>query len=187
MFEAEMELSDQMSYKANNLDTEDRTGVVHVESLFRYAMFLTRNRNEAEDLVQETFLRSLKSRNILMAATNLEGWLFVVLRNVWFNQLRAQRNSPIDVPLEAASPDSLVDTSISSCEQLEKDEEEEQVRAAIRQLPHRFREIIVLREYEDLSYKQIGAVLNIPQGTVMSRLRRARRKLLHLLSNSIMP
>jgi RNA polymerase sigma-70 factor, ECF subfamily len=156
----------------------------HIDGLYGYAMVLTRNRTEAEDLVQETYLRALKAKDSLREGSNVKSWLFTILRNVWLNQLRRWRTAPEIVDLDADEGTASVSASVP------KDPhslyvtkiEREQVRAAIQQLNVQFREIIMLREYEELSYEEIASVLNCPAGTVMSRLARARSRLRALLS-----
>ena len=164
----------------------DGTGYVqgmlleNIDGLYSYALILTRNRAEAEDLVQETCLRAIQAIERLRAGSNMKGWLFTILRNVWFNQLRKWRYSPPMIGIEAG--DSIADPSKDSHDLYVSKVEAEQVRAAIQKLPVDFREIILLREYEELSYQQIASVLDCPVGTVMSRLGRARAKLRALLN-----
>lgn len=156
----------------------------YVDGLYSYALVLSRDRTEAEDLVQETCLRAIRAMGSLRPDSNAKGWLVTILRNIWFNQLRQWRTArevvELDLQVDGANraADSRKDphaTYVSNIEQ-------EQVRTAIQQLPVEFREVIILREYEDLSYQEIAAVLECPLGTVMSRLARARSKLRDLLS-----
>jgi RNA polymerase sigma-70 factor (ECF subfamily) len=156
----------------------------YLDGLYGYAMALSRNSAEAEDLVQETCLRALRAIGRLRDDGSVKSWLFTILRNIWFNHLRQRRTAPDLVELDAdgngihepadAAPDPLTGYVNTF--------EREQVRAAIQRLPLEFREIIILREYEELSYQEIATLLNCPQGTVMSRLSRARSKLRALLS-----
>jgi RNA polymerase sigma-70 factor, ECF subfamily len=171
--------------KSNNSYTEDHGCLIYIEALFRYAMVLTGNRTDAEDLVQETYFRSLRTREGFVAGINRKSWIFAILRNAWLNQPRERRDPPVATLLDGATADCIVETSIDSHERLEKLQQREHVQEAILKLPLYFREVVILREYEDLSYEEIAAVLDIPQGTVMSRLRGARVKLLHLLSNNL--
>jgi RNA polymerase sigma-70 factor (ECF subfamily) len=155
----------------------------YMDGLYGYAMVLTRNSAEAADLVQETYIRAIPAMGTLRADSSLKGWLFTILRNIWLNQLRERRTAPKTLELDAdpaiaavavePSPDPLA-TYVSKTEI-------ERVRAAIQQLPLEFREIVILREYEELSYQNIASLLECPVGTVMSRLARARSKLRTLL------
>jgi RNA polymerase sigma-70 factor, ECF subfamily len=150
----------------------------YIDHLFRYAMVLSRNRAEAEDLVQETYVRALDALDRLQPGSNVKAWMFTILRNVWRNQLRSQRAAPNTVELDgehaatSKDPYAVLVTNI----------EGELVREAIRQLPDEAREIILLREYEDMSYQEIADLLDCPLGTVMSRLGRARARLRILIS-----
>ena len=156
----------------------------HLSSLYGYAMTLTRDHTTAEDLVQETYLRGVRAFDRLLPGSDLKRWLFTIMRNTWFNELRHARLGPkfIDLEIDEGStmdfPDSggnnphvIFMRKITSAE----------VRAAIESLPVLYREVVVLRDLEDFSYQQIADVLGCPVGTVMSRLGRAREKLRLLL------
>ena len=159
------------------------TFLVHMDGLYSYAMVLTRNPAEAADLVQETYLRALKAQDSLRPDGNLKSWLFTILRNIWLNQVRHERVAPRIIELETGEGivELAVETAKDPHAQYVSKIEQEQVRQAILQLPEEFREVVILREYEDLSYQEIANVLNCPAGTVMSRLARARSKLRALL------
>jgi RNA polymerase sigma-70 factor (ECF subfamily) len=163
------------------------TGIEHVDGLYGYALVLTRNHVEAEDLVQETYVRAMQAMERLRAGSNMKAWLFTILRNIWFNQLRKRRNGPqiveIDVGGDAAN--SIIEPSKDSYDLYVSKMETEQVRAAIQELSVELREIVLLREYAELSYLDIATVLDCPVGTVMSRLARARANLRALLSNTL--
>jgi RNA polymerase sigma-70 factor (ECF subfamily) len=156
----------------------------YLDGLYGYAMVLSRNSAEAEDLVQETCLRALRGMDGLRSNDSAKSWLFTILRNIWLNQLRHRRTAPELIELDAdgsgaSEPaDSTQDPHADYVSQAQR----EQVRVAIQQLPVEFREIIILREYEELSYQEIAALLECPPGTVMSRLARARSKLRELLA-----
>jgi RNA polymerase sigma-70 factor (ECF subfamily) len=154
-----------------------------MDGLYAYAMVLSRNPAMAADLVQETYLRALKAKESLRPDSNVKSWLFTILRNIWLNHLRHERAGPKLAELD--SDENLADVSIASPHDLYvRNLQREQVRTAIQQLPIEFREIIILREYEELSYSEIANVLQCPMGTVMSRLARARSRLGDLLSVS---
>jgi len=156
----------------------------YIDGLFGYAMVLTRNPAEAADLVQETYVRALKARASLRPGSNVKSWLFTILRNIRLNQLRHERTAPDIVELEAHQDiaDVAIETAKDPHARYVSEMEQEMVRKAIQQLPAEFREIIILREYEELSYQEIAALLDCPAGTVMSRLARARSKLRLMLS-----
>jgi RNA polymerase sigma-70 factor (ECF subfamily) len=173
-----------MSWNYDGAGRADATGIEHLDGLYSYAMVLTRNRAEAEDLVQETYVRAIPAMGRLREGSNLKGWLFTILRNVWFNQLRKRRNGPemVEIELGDSIANSIAEPSKNSHDLYVSKMETEQVRAAIQELSVEFREIILLREYEELSYLEIATVLGCPVGTVMSRLARARAKLRASLS-----
>ena len=176
-----------MSWNHDGAGQGDATGIEHLDGLYSYAMVLSRNRAEAEDLVQETYVRAIQAMGRLRAGSNMKGWLFTILRNIWFNQLRKRRNGPqmVEIEAEEGVANSIVEPSKDSHELYVSKMEAKQVQAAIQELSVESREIIMLREYEDLSYQEIASVLDCPLGTVMSRLGRARAKLRALLSKTL--
>lgn len=162
----------------------NREALEHLDALFGYAMNLCRDRSDAEDLVQETYLRAARAANELSPDSNIKSWMFVIMRNAWLNQIRHKRSGPNFVELDTDK--SVVDFRdpesnphviyLRKLEQL-------QVREAIENLPDVYREIILLRDFEGFSYQEIATVLSCPAGTVMSRLGRARGKLREFLSS----
>lgn len=159
------------------------TALEHIDALYGYALTLARNKTEAEDLVQETYLRAVMAANQPAPEGNLKAWLFVIMRNAWLNIARHNQNRlrifevEVDEPVGVAS-DAASNPHVVYLRKLER----EQVRAAIEKLPDAYREIVVLRDLEGFSYHEIATVLNCPAGTVMSRLGRAREKLREALS-----
>lgn len=151
----------------------------YLDGLYSYSLVLSRNQAEAEDLVQETCLRALRAMARLRPDSNVKSWLFTILRNIWLNQLRQRKTAPdiVDLDADEHGANRAVDSSRDPHAAYVSDLEGEQVRRAIEQLPLEFREIILLREYEELSYEEIATMLQCPVGTVMSRLARARSKL----------
>jgi RNA polymerase sigma-70 factor, ECF subfamily len=170
-------------YKRDNSNEEDAVGLVYADSLYSYSMVLTRNRAEAEDLVQETFYRAIEAAASFKAGTNRKGWLFTILRNAWLNKLREGRSSMEVSLVDVDIADVAIDESMSAEGRLERLEQQNRVRKAIQQLPVAFREMILLREFEELSYKEIANLLGCAQGTVMSRLARSRAALRTILAS----
>jgi RNA polymerase sigma-70 factor (ECF subfamily) len=172
----------ERSYADNIMSTIDFSE--YLDGLYCYAFLLSRNRTQAEDLVQETCLRALRAMPRLRPDSNIKSWLFTILRNIWFNQLRQWRRAPEIVKLEpdGSGPIGVADTAKDPHTTYVNNIEQEQVRNAIQQLSIELREIIILREYEELSYQEIATVMECPLGTVMSRLARARSKLRDLLA-----
>jgi RNA polymerase sigma-70 factor (ECF subfamily) len=151
----------------------------YIDGLYSYAMVLARDPAMASDLVQETYLRAIRAKDGLREDSNVKSWLTAILRNIWLNQLRHLRSVPTFIALDAEETieEVVVDKSKDPYLQYVTKSEGERVREAIRQLPPEYREIILLREYEELSYQEIATLLNCPTGTVMSRLARARSRL----------
>jgi RNA polymerase sigma-70 factor (ECF subfamily) len=153
----------------------------HIDALYGYALVLTRNMTEAEDLVQDTYLRAASAAHQPDAGSNVKAWLFVIMRNAWLNQVRHRNSGPKFVELDTGGPqgDELQESPhVVYLRKLER----EQVQRAIESLPDAYREIVVLRDIEGFTYQEIATVLDCPAGTVMSRLGRARGKLRKLLS-----
>jgi RNA polymerase sigma-70 factor (ECF subfamily) len=168
---------------SNDAARFDENALLYVNGLYRYAMTLTRNGAEAEDLVQETYLRALRSFDQFPPDSNLKSWLFTILRNVWLNQVR---HSHSKTRVEINEP--VVDTGEFE-DKSSKDpfgshlieSKQAAVRKGIDNLPVAYREVILLRDFEGLSYGAIAQVLECPAGTVMSRLSRARETLKEML------
>ena len=150
----------------------EQEAMPHSADLFRVAMFLKRNRDAAEDLVQETMMQGLKSFHRYKMGTNCKAWLTTIMYNTHYKQLRKQTNLQLvedkeeliaqTVPFEASIPQHITD---------------EDVLQAIEKVPSTFREIVVLSDVEGFSYKEISSIMDIPMGTVMSRLHRGRKVL----------
>jgi RNA polymerase sigma-70 factor (ECF subfamily) len=156
----------------------------HIDALYRYGMVLSCNAAVASDLVQETYVRALNFRNKLRGDNNIKSWMFTILRNIWLNQPRRERSSPGLTERDCAEMMELAGgLQDDPHQQLMQKVETERVREAIHRLPDDFREVIFLREYEDLSYREIAELVGCPVGTVMSRLARARARLRNLLKD----
>lgn len=142
----------------------------HLDRAYRYARSLARDDNLAEDVVREAFVRALRSFH------NCHGdgraWLFAIVRNCWFDAQRT-RSRLVALPEDGEEPVDHDDPEI----QVARAEASSNLRSMIAALPEPFREVIVLRELEELSYKEIAVITAVPIGTVMSRLARARAML----------
>jgi RNA polymerase sigma-70 factor (ECF subfamily) len=151
------------------------------DQLYNLAHWLTGDRSDAEDLVQETFAKALKGFESFEEGTNLRAWMYRILRNTFLTSrsgLSAQNTTQLDEDMEAGELVADCTTPESVLLQLESTQE---VMDALESLPLGYREIILLSEMEELSYREISQVLVVPMGTVMSRLSRAR----HLLRNEL--
>jgi RNA polymerase sigma-70 factor, ECF subfamily len=160
--------------------TFSQAALEHIDALYGYAVTLTRDQTEAEDLVQETYLRAVRAFGQLVPNSNLKSWLFVIMRNAWLNQVRHTQSGPRFIELDNEQEDQTRwpdqrarDPYVVYLRKLERQE----IKQAIESLPAIYREIVVLRDIEGFSYQEIATLLGCPAGTVMSRLGRARDKL----------
>ncbi len=160
----------------------------HLDAAYDFARWLTRNDRNAEDVVQEACLRAFKSIDGFRG-DNGRAWLLAIVRNTYYTWFRKHQVEVLAVPFDedALSDDDLDlrDSSDSIEQTLQRGDASRLVNEAIERLPAAFREVVVLRELEDLSYKEIAAVAGIPLGTVMSRLARARKLLLEHLQPAV--
>jgi RNA polymerase sigma-70 factor, ECF subfamily len=155
-------------------------------SLYNLAQWLTQDRSEAEDLVQETYAKALKGFGSFQPGTNFRAWMYRILRNTFLTSrtgLKAARTVSLDdeddpqsvAPVTAETPESIL---LARADQ-------DAIQSALQQLPVAFREIILLCDVEEMSYREIAEALTIPIGTVMSRLARARKAMRQLLAEKV--
>jgi RNA polymerase sigma-70 factor, ECF subfamily len=150
-----------------------------LDRLYGAALRLTRNGADAEDLVQETYLRAFRSAHQYQPGTNLRGWLFTILHNTHLNQRRDRARNPVDVDSEAVElASNAADGPATPEEELLRATMDADLREALDELPEAFREAVWLRDVEQFSYDEIARIVQVPIGTVMSRISRGRR-LLH--------
>jgi len=157
----------------------EETVLPHLDAAFNYARWLTRNDADAEDVVQDACLRAMRFFSSLRHE-NARAWLLTIVRNTWYS--RASRRSPMSGEPSRATYQEPTDHSLDPEERLLQQHTVARVRAALEQLPADYREVLLLREIEGLSYKEIAEVLSVPMGTVMSRLARARERLMTVLN-----
>jgi RNA polymerase sigma-70 factor (ECF subfamily) len=141
----------------------------HADRLFRLAMWLERNRAEAEDLVQETLMQALQSFHRYKAGTNCRAWLVTILHHVRSNRRRASGRLTL-----VADVDDRIVSTVPSVPPIPEHLTDDDVLAALRAIPEPYQHVIVLCDVEELTYKEIAEALDIPMGTVMSRLHRGR-------------
>jgi RNA polymerase sigma-70 factor (ECF subfamily) len=151
--------------------------LAYVDQLYATALRLTRSPSDAEDLVQDTYLKAFRAAGQFRPGTNLKAWLFTILQNTFRNLRRDRGREPVDIdsetveraPVRADAPDPeqrLIAKTLDA-----------DLREALDALPPAFREAVWLRDVEDLTYADIAQVLDVPIGTVMSRISRGRRLL----------
>ena len=164
----------------------EEAALPHLNALFNLALNLTRNRKDAEDLVQETYLRAFRFFDSYQPGTHIKAWLFRILRNTFINRYRAARVRPEEVDFDKVelAYDTLVDQQFIENKQPPSPEKlvldgvlDEEVEQAMTALPEEYRSVVIMALVEELSYKEIAAALSIPLGTVMSRLHRGRKQL----------
>ena len=145
------------------------------DSLYNFASWLVHNKSNAEDLVQETYLKALRSFASFQPGTNFRAWMFRILRNTFLSSRSTlDQRMTVEIDSEDAIP-VLPVTSVTSESLLIARSRKNAVQNAIEQLPVIFREVLLLCDVEDASYREISEILSIPIGTVMSRLARARK------------
>lgn len=145
------------------------------ESLYNFAHWLTQNRENAEDLVQETYVKALKGFESFQRGSNFRAWMFQILKNTFLSS-RARLELRMTVPLSSEEMLTVLPTTSDTAESILVDRSRQDVvRRSIEQLPIIFREVILLCDVEEASYQEIADTLSIPIGTVMSRLARARK------------
>ena len=158
----------------------------HMASLYTAALRMTRNPADAEDLVQETYLKAYRAFATFKEGTNLKAWLYKILTNTFINSYRSRKRRPEQTELDDVEDLYLyrrlggleaVSLGRSAEEEVMEHFTEGDVKAAVEDLPEQFRMAVLLADVEGFSYKEIAEILDIPIGTVMSRLHRGRRAL----------
>ena len=147
------------------------------DRLYNFAHWLTQDRQEAEDLVQEIYVKALKGFSLFRPGTNFRAWIYQILRNTFLTSrtgLKSTATVPLDMESDQENLPAVSDTPESI---LLQRSDRQLVQEALGRLPLPYREVLLLCEFEEMSYQEISATLAIPIGTVMSRLSRARRAL----------
>ena len=161
----------------------EEVAMPHLDAAYNLARWFTRNDKDAEDIVQEAYLRALRHFGGFHGG-DARPWLLAIVRNTYYTWFRQNR-----VPERALDFDEEIYMQTSNDldpeMQLVREADSEMVRRALQSLSEEFREVIVLREFEELSYKQIADVVKVPVGTVMSRLARARGRLKQIITSDL--
>jgi RNA polymerase sigma-70 factor (ECF subfamily) len=164
----------------------ERIFLPHLDAAYDFARWLTRDERNAEDICQEAYLRAFKSLDSFEGESG-RAWLLAIVRNTFYSWFRKNKPDAAAVPFDedGTIAGAELEAPIESMDRiLQQRDARRVVNAALERLPQEFREAIVLRELEDLSYKEIAEVANVPIGTVMSRLARARKLLLQHLQHT---
>ena len=150
----------------------------HLDSLFGTALRLTRNYAEAEDLVQDAYTKAFRFAHQFEQGTNLKAWLFTILRNTYRNRRRDATRDPVEADSERIELAAVLPDHAETPEQLLlRASIDIDLQAALDSLPEPFREAVWLRDVEEFSYAEMAKMLDVPVGTVMSRISRGRRLL----------
>ena len=156
-------------------------GLQFIDGLYATALRLTRNRSDAEDLVQDTYVKALRFADRFERGTNLRAWLYTILHNTWRNRIRDTGREAVDVDSEQVE---LAASQPGGPEALDTPERilmrktlDVDLQAALDALPEEFREAVWLRDVEEFTYAEIAEMLQVPMGTVMSRISRGRRQI----------
>jgi RNA polymerase sigma-70 factor (ECF subfamily) len=145
------------------------------DSLYNFARWLAHDSNDAEDLVQDTYLKALRSFALFQPGTNFRAWIFRILRNNFLSSCsKLERRMTVAMDSEEDGPELAADTKTPETILMNRFNSQLMQRA-IDDLPVHYRETLLLCEVEEMSYQEIGEILSIPIGTVMSRLARARK------------
>jgi len=157
----------------------EREALVHLDALYRVALRLTGNAADGDDLVQETMLKAYRAWHQYQPGTNAKGWLLTILRHAFINEYRRRTRHPETVDVDAIESFAVFDEGQDDDPQGRFFDQivDDEVLRAIDELPEQFREAVVLSDVEGMSYEEVGRILEVPIGTVKSRLFRGRRLL----------
>lgn len=178
---------DTASSAENDFETE---AMSYIDAMYGAALRMTRNPQDAEDLVQETFVKAFRARDRFTMGTNLRAWLFRILTNTYISEYRKKQRRPLESHHEEIEDWQLAEASSHESQGLRSAEAEtldrlpdSAVKKALQDLPEDYRMAVYLADVEGFAYKEIAEIMEVPLGTVMSRLHRGRKKLRDALAD----
>lgn len=176
----------------SNIQRFEQAMLPYLNTAFNLAMWLLRDNHDAEDAVQEAYLRALRHFESFRGGDG-RVWLLAIVRNVCFSQLQAKKGPIVEVYEEDIHSGQTIESSVQLSHSADpaltvlQQADKTLINQAIMALPPDFKEVIVLRELEEFSYKEIAKITGVPMGTVMSRLARARQQLREALDQEFTP
>ena len=178
-FQGDLVATETLEERQRRFETE---ALPLLDGMYGAALRLTRNPADAEDLVQETYLKAYRGFGGFQEGTNLKAWLYRIMMNSYISSYRKAKRSPQTVPTDDVEPFSYVRSVLDDGGKTPETEvlegiPDEEVKAALEELPEQFRMAVLLADVEGFSYKEIADIMEVPIGTVMSRLHRGRKQL----------
>jgi RNA polymerase sigma factor (sigma-70 family) len=167
--------------KQNKLTTFEKAVLPHLDAAYNLARWLTHNDADAEDVVQEAYLRAFRFFDGFHGEDG-RAWLLAIVRNTTYTWMQRNRSPELNMPLDDELHE-VKSNDLNPEALLLQKADAQMLRHAVDELPVEFREVLVLRELNEMSYKQIAVIVELPLGTVMSRLARARKRLQEILAS----